>query len=122
MSKIEKEMIQAIKNKKNWCKSNTNTVYVKEADRVEVYLHGNHIVNVWFDKEEATIVFLRDAGWLTNTTKSRLNAICNEFLPYGIGIYQKDWRWFVTTDKGDVNWNGTLTFQKWKGEFIRRVA
>ncbi len=36
-----------------------------------------------------------DGGWQTVTTKSRLNALCDEFCIAGEGVFQKDFQWFV---------------------------
>tara|TARA_R100001530_G_C4291535_1_gene148150 strand:+ start:151 stop:498 length:348 start_codon:yes stop_codon:yes gene_type:complete len=115
MRKIEKDLIQAIKNKKNWCKSNTHIVYTKEADRVEVYLHGNHIVNLWFTGSQVSIVYITDAGWESNTTKSRLNAICSEFCP-DIHVYRKNWDWYLGTANGSKEWDGSYT------HYLKEVA
>ena len=109
MRKIEQQMIDAIKSRKNWSNSNTHTVYTEKANRVEVYLHGNHIANVWYEGDVPQGIYLSDAGWMTVTTKSRLNAICSEFLAQGMGIYQKNWEWFFTTEKGDIEWEGSIT-------------
>jgi hypothetical protein len=58
----------------------------------EVYLHGNHIATV-----TDTEVILFDGGYQSNTTKSRLNAIINEFTDgTKNGVFQKNWTWFVT--------------------------
>ena len=60
----------------------------------EVYLHGNHIATV-----TDTEVILFDGGYQSNTTKSRLNAIINEFTDgTKNGVFQKNWTWFVTKD------------------------
>ena len=72
MRKIEALMNVAIKNNTNWSKANTS---VTNEDGVStVYLHGNKIAEVGDD-----FVRVFDGGWQSNTTKSRLNAIINEF-------------------------------------------
>ena len=38
---------------------------------------------------------LYDGGWQSNTTKSRLNALCYE-LATGFSVFQKNWDWFVS--------------------------
>ena len=53
--------------------------------------------------------------WQSNTTKSRLNALCYE-LATGFSVFQKNWNWFVSdfqsktvkdfTDGITVNYNG----------------
>ena len=77
-----------------------------------VYLHGNHIATYNYDKKELSLF---DGGWQSNTTKSRLNALCYE-LATGFSVFQKNWNWFVSdfksktvkdfTDGITVNYNG----------------
>ena len=76
-----------------------------------VYLHGNHIATYNYANRELS---LYDGGWQSNTTKSRLNALCNE-LATGFSVFQKNWNWFVSdfqntvvdfTDGITVNYNG----------------
>ena len=41
-----------------------------------------------------------DGGWQSNTTKSRLNALINEFCDAVTdGIFQKDYLWFIRDNK-----------------------
>ena len=92
MRKIEQQMIDAIKSRKNWSNSNTHTVYTEKANRVEVYLHGNHIATVANDG----LTLYSGGGWFTPTTKSRLNALINEFCnPRTTRVFQKIYNWFV---------------------------
>ena len=81
-------MNQAIRERRNWSGSNT-MVMVDHNDKARVYLHGNLIAEVCND-----FVAIFDGGWQTVTTKSRLNAICQEFRPQ-VGVFQKDWTWFI---------------------------
>lgn len=81
MRQIEKEMISAIKEGRNWSKSNT-AVY-KSNGCVCVHLHGNNIARIHPDGRRE----FSNAGWRSNTTKSRLNAM-------GAGIYQKNFTWY----------------------------
>jgi len=60
----------------------------------DVYLHGNLIARIG-----ETWIELFDGGWQSNTTKSRLNAILQEFGIAGERVYQKNFTWFV-------NYNG----------------
>ena len=93
MRKIESQMIAAIKADKNW--SSGNTEVIADHDGISrVYLHGNKIAEVGDD-----FLKLFDAGWQTNTTKSRLNALLSEF-GYTCGtkqeyIFQKQFEWFI---------------------------
>ena len=87
MRKIESQMNQAIRNGSDFSKDNTQVVNIR--GNAFVYLHGNHIATVSDDSLQ-----LFDGGWRSNTTKSRLNALCSEFA-YGCGVFQKNWEWFV---------------------------
>ena len=91
MRKIESNMNAAIKANKNW--SNANTQVTTEGTLSKVYLHGNLIAKVGDD-----FVTIFDGGWQSNTTKSRLNALINEFTDgRQNGVFQKNWSWFVTS-------------------------
>ena len=79
MRKIEEQMNNAIRHRKNWSGSNTTvTCYKKDGitTEVNVLLHGHCIA--WFDTASNDFN-ISSAGWETVTTKSRLNAILEEF-------------------------------------------
>ena len=82
-------MNTAIRYRRNWAGSNTMVRVSREV--VEVFLHGNHIASLDTATHKLTI---KDGGWQSVTTKSRLNAILDEFVP-SMGIFQKDWTWFL---------------------------
>jgi len=112
MRKIEREMNNAVKNKIAWSKGNTVTTFDSAIENCFVYLHGNHIATYNYANKELS---LYDGGWQSNTTKSRLNALCYE-LATGFSVFQKNWEWFVSdfqsktvkdfTDGITVNYNG----------------
>ena len=91
MRKIEQQMLTAIRNNDNWQSANTSVHYNEENDVSIVRLHGNKIAEVGDD-----FVAIFDGGWQTNTTKSRLNVIINEFCN-GLtdGVFQKNFQWFI---------------------------
>ena len=92
MRVIEKNMNTAIRNGQDFRSSNTTVTHgINEAGQREVIikLHGNHIATVLNDT-----MLLFDGGWQSNTTKSRLNALCYEFAT-GYKVFQKNWEWFV---------------------------
>jgi len=93
MRKIETQMNDAIKGNANWKLKNTT---VTTTDGVsEVRLHGNLIAKVGDD-----FVTVFDGGWQSTTTKSRLNAIINEFCnAFTDGVFQKDFAWYVRDNK-----------------------
>ena len=98
MRKIEQQMNEAILNRKDFFKGNTSVEnYVNNitgAREAVVKLHGNHIATV------GETLQICDAGWQTVTTKSRLNALCNEFAE-GCYVFQRNFDWFL----GDVDGN-----------------
>ena len=94
MRKIESQMNQAIRSRKeHWQSANTavETFYCSVSDRVGsiVKLHGNKIAEVY-----ANSIVLFDGGWQTVTTKSRLNALLDEFAT-GTGVIQRNFEWFL---------------------------
>ena len=92
MRKLEREMNQAIRGQRNWAGSNT-TVFTDDAGLYStVYLHGNHIAT-YFHYDRTLQIF--DGGWQSVTTKSRLNALLDEFKPQ-YKVFQKNWSWFVS--------------------------
>ena len=95
MRKIETQMNNAIKSQKNWAGSNTTVI--TEDDISTVMLHGNHIATYYHNTKELALF---DGGWQSNTTKSRLNALCAEFA-MGFGVFQKNWEWFISDFSND---------------------
>ena len=98
MRKIEQQMNEAILNRKDFFKGNTSVQhYTTETGAREavVHLHGNHIATI------GDTLQISDAGWQTVTTKSRLNALCNEFAE-GCYVFQKNFDWFLGDADGNV--------------------
>ena len=92
MRKIESQMIAAINSSKNWQSANTSVHFNEESNISIVRLHGNKIAEV---TDDSMTIF--DGGWQTVTTKSRLNALINEFCnSVTDGVFQKNYQWFVT--------------------------
>ena len=103
MRKIEREMIQAIIDRRSYNKANTSVSLYTSATQMgcglstgsvsemRVYLHGHHIAS-YTDKGQ---LYINHQGWRTRTTKSRLNALIS-FVQGGLsGIYQKNFEWIV---------------------------
>ena len=93
MRVVEERMLNAVRNHQS--RSLGNTQVVVDGNICKVYLHGNKI----YEKNYAdgTEMF-SNAGWYSNTTRSRLNAL-------GANIYQKNWTWY--------NYDGTI----WVNDF-----
>ena len=121
MRKIEALMIAAVQTfadgrettKSSWRSGNTEVIdhhtgvygtFTYE-HQIEVKLHGNLIATIF---PSSSNMHLMDAGWKTNTTKSRLNALCRAFTACS-GIYSKKGDWHI-----DCLRDGTPT-EKWCG-------
>lgn len=83
MRKIEKEMLRAIRERRNWKKSNTRVNIVN--DWAEVFLFGNKIAQINLSNGE---IHANHCGWPTRTTLSRYRAL-------GIHVSLKDKHWRV---------------------------
>jgi len=80
MRKIEQQMLNAIESKRNWSLDNT-LVHIENGGgnpfglRAEIYLHGNHIADYWYDDKQLDVDTRTLIDWNTRTTKSRLRAL-----------------------------------------------
>ena len=82
MHAIEQQMLKAIKDGRTWHSGNTAVEFWNDGDRTVlytralVYLHGNHIANVWLTGDhpaDARLDTFRTRP--TRTTVSRLRAL-----------------------------------------------
>ena len=113
MRKIESQMCAAIQSNIDWKSGNTEVTIDKETNTSSVYLHGNLIATV--TDNDMTIY---DGGWQSNTTKSRLNALCDEFCIAGEGIFQKNFQWFVRQFVGKINGQSVFKNVEFDSGFI----
>jgi len=95
MRKIEQQMNNAIKANQDFKSGNTQVITIEGVSFV--YLHGNQIASI--DEDSMTIY---DGGWQSTTTKSRLNALCDEFCIAGEGVFQKNFTWYVRKFAGQL--------------------
>ena len=112
MRKIEENMIVAVKRNKNWSSGNT-TVRTDDNNESRVFLHGNHIAT---KTKDDLIVF--DGGWQSNTTKSRLNALCQEFCVKGEYVFQKDFAWYVRKFVGAINGQSVYKTEEFESGYV----
>ena len=92
MRKIEAKMNKAMRYFRPFSSSNT-TVVQNDRD-MDVFLHGNHIATLCKISMDLRIF---DGGWQSNTTKSRLNALLDEF-GGGDRVIQKDFAWYLVSN------------------------
>ena len=97
MRKIESQMNAAVQANQNWSSGNTTVHFNEETGESLIRLHGNLIAIV---DEDSMKIF--DGGYQSNTTKSRLNALCDAFCVAGEGIFQKDFVWYVRKFAGQM--------------------
>ena len=74
--------------------SSSNTTVVQNDRDMDVFLHGNHIATLC---KISMDLRLFDGGWQSNTTKSRLNALLDEF-GGGDRVIQKDFTWYLVSN------------------------
>lgn len=90
MRKIEKQMVAAVQKNIDWQSGNTSVHFDPETGVSIVRLHGNKIAEI-----DDTSMTIFDGGWQSVTTKSRLNALCDEFCIAGEGVFQRNFKWYV---------------------------
>ena len=105
MRKIERHMRAAVQSNKDWKSANTEVVSSQDGLST-VYLHGNKIAEVGDD-----FLTIFDGGYQSTTTKSRLNALINEFCnAVTDGVFQKNFQWFVSDNNVTKEFTGEYTF------------
>ena len=107
MRKIEREMIQAIIDGRNWKKANTEVeAHPSGNNEMRVFLHGNNIASY----KDGTL-YINHCGWKTVTTKSRLNALIQFVLGGTCHLGQRNFEWFLfkTTSKDADTYETTST-------------
>ena len=106
MRKIEAQMCAAVQSNKDWQSANTSVHFDPETGVSVVRLHGNKIAEV-----DDTSMTIFDGGWQTTTTKSRLNALINEFCnSVTDGVFQKNYEWFIRDNNVTVDFENGYTF------------
>jgi hypothetical protein len=89
MRKIELQMLSAVRSRQDWHSGNTS-VHNSELG-VVIRLHGSKIALL---NDHHNKLIITDAGYQTNTTKSRLNALLGEFC-FGHRIQAINFDWFL---------------------------
>ena len=98
-------MCKAVSSSKDWKFANTEVVSSQDGLST-VYLHGNKIAEIGDD-----FLTIFDGGFQSVTTKSRLNALINEFCnAVTDGVFQKNFQWFVSDNNVTKEFTGEYTF------------
>ena len=90
MRKITEQASVAFRRAKRFSMGNTRVIV--EGDEVKMFLHDNLIASRDMMSRKLTI---RNAGWFSNVTKERLNALPN------VRIHQQDWKWYLNGEQWD---------------------
>jgi len=112
MRKIEQQMIAAINNNQNLQSANT-TVLTEQNGISTVYLHGNKIAEIGDD-----YMTIYNGGYQSKTTKSRLNALCNEYCITGECVFQKNYQWFVRKFVGAINGQNVFKTEEFHSSYL----
>lgn len=93
MKKITKETVNAFNNSVKFNKANNQIEVLPNVTIMK--LHGNEIAYRYNDTQKT--LSISACGWLTNTTKERLNSI------EGVNIQQKNFAWHLNGKEWDGN-------------------
>jgi hypothetical protein len=88
MRKITEQAAHAFLRRENFKLDNTEVIV--EGDVVKMYLHGNCIA-----QRTPLATTISTGGWMTNTTKERLNGLSN------VSIVQKKGVWYLNGNEWD---------------------
>ena len=113
MRKIESQMCAAVQKNIDWQSGNTSVHFDPETGVSVVRLHGNKIAEV-----SDTDMTIFDGGCQSVTTKSRLNALCQEFCIAGEGVFQKNYTWFVRKFAGAINGKNVFVTESFDNGYI----
>ena len=94
MRQITNDSINAFMNAKKFNRQNMSVEVLPNVTILK--LHGNIIAYRYNDPKRT--LSITNAGWFSNTTKERLNALPN------VHITQKNWVWYLNGKE----WNGEL--------------
>ena len=91
MRQIEYKACRAIENKTNFRLDNTKIEYDLAHQRSYIYLHNN-LIGIYHHLLNA--IEIRDCGYYTKTTKSRINSLLLYF-NCKASVYQKNFNWYI---------------------------
>ena len=92
------------------------TCVVNDNNQLLVAYHSTIVVKVIDNK----YTILKSGGWLTNTTKRRMNEASDAFrLNYR--VFQKGWAWFVETPEGTFDYYEGIIIDKFTGRILKSL-
>ena len=94
----------------------TNIPLNNEQSRLIVTFHNTAVVQVVNDR----YVVLNSGGWLTPTTKRRMNQ-ASEVYRLNYIVYQKGWVWYVKTPSTTAEFVDNIIIDKVTGKILSRL-
>ena len=94
----------------------TNIPLNNEQSRLIVTFHNTAVVQVVNDR----YVILNSGGWLTPTTKRRMNQ-ASEVYRLNYIVYQKGWVWYVKTPSTTAEFVDNIIIDKVTGKILNRL-
>ena len=120
MNKLEQKMVEAITERKPFHMSNTEFMQTRDKKNWVLVLHGNTIALFGNKKGNCKPKKISFRGWLTNTTKSRLNALDGISIRIRKGIpYLNGEK--MTPHKGDEDWEDFYTVTAKETKAVKAV-
>lgn len=80
-----------------WTVRGVATTTMRKDGLLSIYYHGTEVVRV----EKNGAITLNHGGWMSNTTKLRMNQASNQYR-LGYQVFQKNGRWFVRWQKDNT--------------------
>jgi hypothetical protein len=126
MRVIDRKIRDGIRNLKSFKRGSSELCVWKDENGyliVEYLLHHNRIAVIQYDDFKGHyVLWIRDCGWRTRTTKDRLNAILSIF-GTNCSIYQKNHEWYLTYGNGIATeyWIGSAKILLGIDPFINEV-
>ena len=94
----------------------TNIPIDNEQSRLIVTFHNTAVVQVVNDR----YVILNSGGWLTPTTKKRMNQ-ASDVYRLNYLVYQKGWVWYVQTPETITEFIDNIILDKVTGKILSRL-
>lgn len=106
MRKIDEQIAYHIGARKPAKLGGLYTVKTPSDDSVELWYQGTCIF-----RKEGDVITLDNGGYMTPTTKGKINAALGAVLPISYRVFQKEYTWYLSTPYGDP-W-------EWKGDKVQ---
>jgi len=92
------------------------TSIINDNNQLLVTYHSTVVVKVINDR----YVVLKSGGWLTPTTKRRMNQASNEYR-LNFRVFQKGWVWFVETPNSTIEYYEGMIIDIINGKILNNL-